>query len=1093
MRKSHIPFLALAGLLTAMLQVAPAQTVRGDFSGIVRDTSGAVVPHAQVIIINQSTTARREIQTDEQGRYFAPGFFVDTYRIEVSKQGFHQTVIDGVQLKPATVTPVDVILQVGGLQEAVTVTASAPVIQSEAPSVNYGLDSAAYGKYEMNTSGNLMSPFSALHWTSGYASGKSAFMVFRGAPTEYTGFSLEGLTGRGIRFRVPELAVKSGEIVAFSAPAEHDRAVTVNSTMRSGTNDLHGEFETFFINPVLNAVKTPFYQGKRDPGVSKWRYNLGAGGPVVLPGLYDGRNRTFWYFAWQRNKPADVRYVQIDSIPTAKMRTGDFSAWGKTVKDPLSSAPFPGNVVPSDRISSVAKAVDQIQYGRYTYVGDPNSTISNATTQYFSSSPATTSLVKLDHNFSNGDVMNAFFTWSPKEYREATPAYESEISKWYAFNFAHTHLFSPAIVNQLRIGTTRNKDYSGKVLEDGSFQPEYGADVLARLGLRGVNPPGNWQGWPDFSISNWPYFEPYPETKTVYSYYSLNDSITISRGRHEIKAGFSTRKIRHDWSPTGNLAGSYTFNGKFSSEPYADFLMGYPATFSRTSSRTWIEGRRWEYGAFAQDTFRITSKVMITYGLRWSRYTVPVDGNGMYYNFDLKSLSVVVPDQFALSQVAPSWPSSAIPVKLASELGYADKLMNSHSNWGPRFGFTWRPASDWVVRAGYGSYTGVMAFTELQTAGPFAVSESYVNLLSSGKPQYSFPNPFPSQTGSAGVSSATAVDPDFRTGYTQSWNLTAEKQLLRSWGLRLSYLGNKTTGVPYSANVNTPLLSTQAFSTSRRPYQSFNTLTYITNGGNAYYDSMEIAVSRPMANGLYMQASYSYNRSEMEIHNQRNPEAQVAGAIDYAYDRARDKGNNVDWPRHDFVVNYVYELPVGRERRFLHGLGSAGVAGKVLNGVIGDWAASGYFNWHSGNWFTPTYSGVDPGGINQFSGRADVVPGCDPYAGGKNLGKGALWFNSACFAVPAAGTLGNAKINSLVGPGAWVFAINPYKEFPIRERVRARLGAQIYNLFNHPSYDVPNSVINRTTGGLITALGNMRRASQGGAMRNFVLVGAISF
>ncbi|NWG14356.1 MAG: TonB-dependent receptor [Acidobacteria bacterium] len=993
-----VRLLLCSTILACSLQGVSAQTLQGDISGIVRDPSGAVVPGAEVTITNMATDAKRAVITDEAGRYHARALFVGTYRIEVQASGFQLALVEGIEVKPAAVVPVDISLQLGQPSETVNVTDEVPVIQSQSATVTYGLDPAAFGKYEVVNSSRTMGPFAAVGWTPAQATGRDSFFVFRGAPTDYTGLTVEGQSGRGLRFRIPAKAQRSAEVVAFSAPAEYERAVTVNTTYKTGTDSLHGSLDGNLQNPVLNAVKTPVYQGPRDPGVSTWRYHVVAGGPVYIPHVYDGRKKTHWFFAYQNNVGGlKAKVVPGASIPTMLMRDGDFSGWSITIKDPLTGQPFPGNKIPASRISQVSRlaAAEFFDRGGYPfrYVGSPSSTVGNAEWLEIDDIGSKSYLIKLDHNFANGDVLAASYTWSPQIYNQAGPQWFQQPSNWYTINLAHTHLFGSSAINQFRVGGTRNEDSRFASLPD--FKgPEYGAEVVERYGLMGLeNLPADYAGRPQFVISGW---NPVPwdtgmtiasdtATETVFSYYSLNDIVTYTRGNHEIKAGFSARKILHDSAASGNVFGSFSFNGKFTGEPYADFLLGYPASFSRTNLRPWIAARRMEYGAFAQDTYSLFGKLILSFGLRWCLYSAPYDKNGLYYNFDLRTLQLVVPDRHALNNVHPAWPQDQIPVRLASELGYPDKLMNTHSDWSPRLGLAFRPSSDWVIRTGYGLYTGIMAFSELQTAGPFQITESFTNGLVGGIPQYSFPSPFPPSTAKIGVSSATHVDPDFRTGYTQNWNLTLEKSLFRNWGARLSYLGYKTTRNPYQYDANVPqTFSTTPYTIARRRFPQFASLNLVTNGANLHYHGFEISANRSMKRGLMLQASYSWNRNVGEIIT-NNPETQTPGSIDYAWDRARDKGNIPYWTRHDFLVTFVHELPLGTGRRWGASLSQRGWLGKLANGVVGDWAYSGYFNWHSGTFFTPTYSGVDPAGINKFSGRPDIVPGADPYEGGAML------------------------------------------------------------------------------------------------------------
>ncbi len=1077
-------FLVLAFAL--LLHQAQAQTLQGDFAGVVRDPTGAVIPNADVAIINEASSAARNVKTDSQGRYQARGFYVGTYRVEVRAAGFHTGVMKGVELRPAAMTPVDFSLQVATAGDSVTVVANSGAIESESGTLNFDLDANAYGKYQMMGANIYSQPFSALQWTSAYSSGRS-FMEFRGAKPSFTSYTYDGSPGRGIRVRVPDLATRSEELVSFGAPAEYRRAVTANVTFKSGTNDFHGEYRSTFSNPVLNSVKTPFYRGERSVGTSSWIHDYSIGGPVIMPG-YNGKNRTFFYHTLEYNRGTPTHTAIVENIPTTSMLAGDYSAQSTILTDPLSGTPFPNNIIPASRIGSASTSALSEYYRKYTYQGAANSVTSNGIYTAIDKSPSKTAMFKVDHFFKNGDALNAYYQFSNVNEKAVDPFYWMQDSHWQLYSLRHTHIFTPAIVNQFHIGGSRNTDAQSDTGVD--WAAESGAEVVKRLGLNGVTPPSDWQGRPRVYISDWQnLWDDTGGSKSVFSYFTLDDNVSINRGRHDIKLGMSGRLVHQDTASSGYFAGEYSFNGRFSGESLADFLLGYPSDTSREFPRVWKAGRRREYGAFAQDTFRVTSALQLSYGLRWDYYTAPTDRNGLYYNFDLAHRSVVVPSQHALSSVSGAW-TSAIPVVLGSSLGYSDTLLSGHGHWSPRFSFSYRPASDWVVRGAYGIYVGEMGTSELQTGGPFQVYESYSNSTGSGVPALTFANGFPASQAASGVSTATIVDSSFRSGDVQNWNLTVEKSLLKDWGVRVSYIGNKSTNLPFSYNANTPLtLSTSPFTTSRRPYAGFSTLTYYTNGANANYHGFETSIRHPFRNGFFVQASMSLNSDQSEVGHTStwSPETESIFAVDYAYDRARDRGHTLAWTRAAVNLNWVYELPFGNGKRF------ASSSSRVVNAFLGDWAVSGVTVWRSGQYFTPTYSGYDAAGINQYSGRPTVVNGCDPYAGGKNLGSGARWFNPACYALPTAGTLGNTEIGSLVGPGAWTVSMNPYKNVAITERMNLRIGAQIYNIFNHPVYATPVANITSSNAGKITSNVEILRANSGTGLRNIRLTATLSF
>jgi len=326
------------------------------------------------------------------------------------------------------------------------------------------------------------------------------------------------------------------------------------------------------------------------------------------------------------------------------------------------------------------------------------------------------------------------------------------------------------------------------------------------------------------------------------------------------------------------------------------------------------------------------------------------------------------------------------------------------------------------------------------------------------------PIPYPTAASTAKVASITGFSANYRTPYSQNWNLTLEQEFLKNWGARVTYRGVKNTQLLWQRNLNEVMASTTAFSQSRRPFPSLQTIGFVENGANDRYHAMMLEVNHPWVSGLYTTAAYTYQRSWTEAPGGPFEIDQTIASVEYSFDRARDGGRHIAYPTHDFIMNWVADVPMGRGKRF--GKNANG----FVNGLIGNWSLTGAFSWRSGWFFTPVLQGVDVGNIGKTgSRRPNLVPGCDPYAGGRNVN--GQWFNPSCFVAPPAGQLGNVQLDSLDGPGAWVLNLSPYKEFPlsfVREGMKLRFGAFMYNALNHPTYATPVNSLNSAIVGRIT-------------------------
>jgi hypothetical protein len=1045
-----------------------AQTAQGDIVGAVKDSSGAAVPTAEVEVINETTQAVRPVSVNSEGEFHAVGFYVGNYRVEAKAAGFKKAVVNGIRIEPAAIKRVDVALELGSVQEAIDVTSAAPVIETEGATVNSRLPSALYDKpiNDVSRSGWALS---AAMYAPGSSGGSGMFQLWFGATGSQTELTMDGNQQPSDFFTNPS-SVEEVSVTAGAPPAEYSRSVTANVTTKSGTNELHGLYAVSLFNPATSAVRDPFTRVSSPPaGFPQWRNEVSVGGPVVIPKLYDGRNKTFWFVDFWKPRGAFTIRPANASIPTSRMMSGDFSAYPVKPKDPFTGLEFPGGIIPSNRISSVSKAAMADLYAPYRYVGDSDSFTNNAQTEGFTGGSQDSLTTKFDQNVSSSHVLNYSYYRGVRENLSSAALSAAGSGARSNFNTSRssplrnnrhvagwTWTLSPSIVNQLRLGVTRYVSLR-EIIKDRDEPTEVlGKDVLADWGIQGITPTDD-SGYPLLQIVNWNAIQSGFATASG-SYdtrYQYSDNLTWVRGRHTIKFGVSGIKAMLDTNFVPGF-GTFRFDGRFTGEPFADFLLGAPNTSSRTLPRATIARRIWEHGAFIQDEWRVNQRFTLSYGMRWDYFTAPIDKNNQYFTFDLQRGAIVVPNEESLKSINPAWRVDQIPVITAQQAGYPDQLTSPTGRFLPRFGFAYRPTNNpsLVVRGGYGIYQGVMRFAALQTGGPFAVTESIANATaSSGAPVYGFPNPFPA-VGAAGVATGSSVHPDFRPEYTQSWTMSVEKEIFKGWGVRASYIGNKGTQLAYMFDANQPVISSEAFDQSRRPYPAFQSITRIENGANSRYNALQFVVNHPFSNGLFLQVSYTAQRARNDV-----GEGGTSGfvrdtapelPIDYSYDRARDSGRG-QWPTHDFITNWDYYLPFGKGRRWLSGQSNVGE--KVLGFFAADWSLTGVINWRSGHFFTPIYSGFDPGNVNKFTGRANVSPNCEIYTG-NDLGDRQPYINLGCFSVPANGTLGNAEVNSLQTPGAFVFTLSPWKDFrlPKWEKARIRIGANIYNLTNTPAY-----------------------------------------
>ena len=1061
MKRSICCMVALMFVLPVLSLTVAAQTQQGDILGTVRDEQGSVMVGVQITIANETTGAVRNVSTDERGEYLALGFFSGFYRVEAALQGFQKAVVNGVKIEDQSRKRVDLVLKIGEITTEITVTDKASAIKTEGATVTTTMPRIFFEK-NLTVDDAAGPGLQQAMWFPGSSATQGALWGGVTRRDRHVEWQVEGAQGDTL------VAPRSRDQVTItmgSPSAEYGRAVTANITQKSGTNELHGEYVPNFINPGWDAVNVASGPRVRPAKIMQWRHDFNIGGPVYIPKVYDGRNKTFFFFDHYRTAGAILDQILNPTVPTQRMLGGDFSRYVAPngsiipIKDPVTGQPFPGNIIPADRLSSVAtKVVKEVIVDNFgnplKYVGSPDLQIRNAEYRCISDQAYWSTALKVDQNIGSKHVLSGTWNHHNRYFYKCgigTPGWNrfSDLPTR-RFNVGHTWVVTPRITNQLRVAFTRWRETQFTPASFDDRTPVLGGDVAKRWGLQGI-PDNGLSGAPKMAItSGVDVFLNHntQEQATIDDRNTISENLSYITGKHTIKGGYMNLWARLRRIDNRDEAfGLFTFDGRFTGVPFADFLLGVPATSARTQSRSNMDQRILNTAAYIQDDWRVTQKLNLSFGIRWDRYSAQYDASGLYFNFDPESGKMVVPDQAALGRISPLWPTSTLPVVVASSLGYPEKLLKPTQRWLPRFSLAYRPtgAADFVVRGGFGIYNSIFRFDGMQTAGPFALGELVINQLDPAPgggftPRFSFPNPFGATAGAArGVATGSSVNPNLRPEYVMTWNVTAEKALFANTVLRLTYMGNRSLQLVYGYDMNTPFVSKEPFSQSRRRYPAYQSITRVENGDSARYNTFQVQLSRPWQNGLHMEITYILQRGR-------------ATFLSYAWDRKRDYAISNDWPLQDFFTNFSYELPFGPDKRWLN---NASGAKWLLARVVGGWSTSGVLTMHSGHRSTPTFGGYDSGNINQFSGRPDLVPGCDLYANRpKHYVNGQPWVNGACFTAPANGTLGNAPANLLEGPGQWVLNMSPYKTFriPNWERARLTIGAAIYNTLNSSAY-----------------------------------------
>jgi len=688
---------------------------------------------------------------------------------------------------------------------------------------------------------------------------------------------------------------------------------------------------------------------------------------------------------------------------------------------------------------------------------------------------------RVDHNLTKNNTL--FVRWlmrqTPYVLNNGLPSLiwtrERRHQQWAA---GDTQIFSSQLVNNLRFG------YSTDYIVDGEAKagqtPPDGSKVLSTIGLQGSNPSDlTGQGFPEVDISGLTSLNDVPGgVKANNHILNLNDTIDWQVGKHVLRLGGMVQRFSNFQGVVPNY-GTFTFSGSITGNPYADFLLGLPQQSQRGSPLRGRELRLTEYGLYVEDSFKISRRLSLNYGVRWDLYGTPGSPDHLMYNFDPTTGNVVV-DPAAISRVSPLYPS-IIKVVPGPVQAISDK-----TNFAPRVGAAYALTDHSVLRGGYGLYTSrfdngggrynnfLPINPQLGRTGPFSISETYLNVISPGKtPLLSFPDPYPTSTGDAQVPSQSidGYPLQISHGHIHQFSGTYEDEIMHI-GLRASYVGSRSTGLNYLVNTNLPRPSTTPFVASSRPYPQFVSTNLLRFDGSAKYDALQIEAKRRIGS-ITFDGSYSLARSLANYLDAENP-----------YDALSRWANDGATCRHYGVASLVWALPFGKGRQFL------GSNGPGVERFVGGWSTSAITYVASGLWFSPSYDGVDASNTGTFGGLPNLVGDPNNVRGGRSSSN---WFNTAAFAIPQPGHFGNALPNSLESQHLYQTQVSLTKSVQLTDSLRFTFMTQISNLFNHPQFLVPSGDISVEGGNQFTSQFGTFDSLETGQQRQITFLGGFSF
>jgi hypothetical protein len=1061
-------------LILLVLNTVPAfaQSTFATITGSITDPSGAGVPGATVEVVNLGTGYTYQGTTSGSGVYTVPNLLEGTYRLKASAPGFQEFVADNIILTARVIRRVDVTFQVGQVSTAVEVTAGATLIETETAR----LSDVRVRQTMVDMPLSLRRAWDIVQMSPNVSKTKSGFnMRFGGSRNKQgdvtvDGVSISNVFGGQITGVVSDRTESYQELRVEVAGglAENPGIGQMSIVTRAGSNELHGEVFNYYTSPGLQA-RNPF--AAVNTGSIEWVPGGSVGGPIFIPNVYDGRNKSFFFTSleFERFGPPALQTFNT-SVPLDPWRSGNFSALlpATVVRDPFANrAPFTNNVIPTARLNPASLTL-QDRYYPLPNFGNPAVFAAQNNRQVLDNPKLTnpTWVTRLDHRFSDRAMINGRYTmvrWpqTPPVGTLPTIGRVDRARRNNGMSIAYTQTITNSVWNEFRYGFASDAFPS--------TPPGDGRALVQELGFQGLAPNlPDVNGLPTINFTNLaltglsaggtqcnPCID--------YKRHTFQNNVSWFTSRHSLKFGAQIGRGSYtDLREGAGLFGNNTFSNRFTGFTYADYLLGVPTTMSRNFPALAQDTQSITMGFFVQDEFRLHPRLTLNLGLRYDLLPSFTATDGLQSMFDIGSGKIVVPDG-ALSRVSPLMPTGYVDVVEASTLGFHPKrLLNTDkNNISPRVGFAWRPfGNDTVIRGGAGIYYDTTARNAALSSVPFNIAEP--NYTNSTTNPLTWPTVFPgSVAGPGSVAIPGAINPDIRIPYSLQYNFTIERQQWNT-GFRASYIGTATRQGVWAYNINQPVADTTPFVTKPRLFPNYPNVIYTTNGAGHQYHALTLEADRPLAKGLRAQAYYTWARDIGDLEDGEQPED--------AFNRQRERTVWTDIPTHRFSTNMLYMLPLGKGQSFVTN------APTWANTLVSGWQLGAVYTRESGNFLTPLWTGPDPTGTrftnNTTPANVTIRPNIlrDPNLDNPTLGR---WFDVGAFAAPTAGSFGTSSKGVIVGPGIHVLHMNLAKITTIRERVRLRTEIVATNALNHPNYNDPGLNISQTAGvGVVTAVLN---------------------
>ncbi len=1085
-------FFRNGGILLLCTSILAAQGFRATIVGRVTDDSGAVVPGAKIIITNTGTNEIRSVIVGDNGEYSIPQLAPGNYSLTAEYAGFNTAVRSGIVLETNQQARFDISLKVGALTEEVQVSAAAPLVASENAALGNVVDQKKIVELPLNGRDYLQLAFLQ---PNVFAPAQGSNLGFRGGfnvagNSEIANqYILDGIDNNDETTNQPLHrpildAVREFKVLTGTYSAEYGRQAggQIIVTTQSGTNEFHGAAWEFHRNSGLDARN---FFAPQKPSFRRNQFGGVLGGPIK-------KDQTFFFGAYEGQRRGQQE-AGLATVPSLAFRNGDFSSISTPIRNPFDgNNPFPGNQIPESLRSKQGVGLLAL-YPTPNRSGAQN--FVSAAAGHFNINQWS---ARVDHRFSMiDDVYAAYeFADSTEFYALSNPLCSArDVPGWGCDELQRTqhavtvwtHIFSPRLVNEARVGYTRFGFFR--------LQQDRDVNVIHALGIGGLTDAGKTpfnNGAPQIQLTGFatiggPTNLPQGRHDNTYNYV---ENMTFITGKHAMKLGVDIRRFLFNSFFTSFGRGSFNFDGTFTGNAVADLLLGMPRQADRNLGVPFHNAMTFSSGYYFHDDWKITPKLTLNLGLRYDLDLPEVERVNKIGSFDPARNTIKVAGglEYYIDNNNPTGLSARPRPDVGRRLWATDK-----NNFAPRAGLAWRPfgGTSTVVRAGFGTFYNHQivgnGLTPLSRNSPFRLRQTSGPFQSTDRPNLG--------DAFSGIPSVVApgIDPNFRTAYVNEWSFGLQREIASNFVLDVSYLGSQGHKLPVGWNINQALPGPGSIA-SRRPYPGFGNITggYISSIGNSNFNGLTVRGERRLSNGLSFISSYAWSKS---IDDSVGISAASDGSMLFAQDarnlRAERSVSDYD-VTHRFVFSYVYDLPFGRTRN------------NLLHAIAGGWQLTGILSLQTGPPFT-VLSGRDEsntGNTGVGSDRPNIIgdwripnPGpdrwfntCTLLANGAQ--RNCLPGDTPAWQINAINTFGNAGRNTLRSDGLKNFDLGLSRAFRITEKVSLQLRSEFFNLVNHPNFALPTQ---SAAGSSFATISRAAFQSQTGAQRQIQFAAKIVF